>query len=297
MRRPTVSVLTPVFNEEAFLGDMIRSLQEQPYAGWELVVVDDGSTDRTVDIVSGLAAADPRIRLVHQGVRLGKVAAFNLAFTHARGDIICHIGGDDLATADALTARVEALGDLAGQLAVAYFKLQIMDGSDGDGPIVPRGTAGSRSGPSTTLTAPLAKLVFPVPEDLPSEDLWIGEAALGLAERVVHRPEVVTRYRVHAGNSNPRAKSFEQMTQSIGARMRYVPGLLAESRFALHEPVRAQLQRDWEAEQLRAAGATWKVLRADLPLTDRLAVASMSNRWLWRLRQRGGALLSGRRGR
>jgi len=294
---PLVSVLTPVWNEEEHLPTMLDSIENQSYRNWELLLVDDGSTDRTAEIIEQAAGGDARVRLVSTGARLGKVAAFNAAFRASAGEIICHVGGDDVMPRDALLHRVDALANVVETKAVGYFKLRMFADQPGLGTIVPRGDHGSRSGPSTTLTRPLAEAVFPVPTDLPSEDLWIGEAALGLATHVVHSPQVVLDYRVHAGNSNPRHKSFELMSESIHRRMAFAPALLSESRFTLNAEVRMDLARQCGAEALRYAGATMRLLRYDLPLIDRLALASMSDRRLWWLRQRGAGAFSGWRGR
>ena len=103
-RAPLVSILCPVWNEETHFAQMVSSLQSQGYEAWELVVVDDGSSDNTLSIIRDIAAREPRVRLVGHGERLGKVKAFNLAAARADGALICHLGGDDLATEDALTA-------------------------------------------------------------------------------------------------------------------------------------------------------------------------------------------------
>lgn len=294
---PSISVLTPVWNEETHIQTMMDSLRRQPYANWELVLVDDGSTDRTVEIIEAAAEVDDRIRLVHRDGKLGKVAAFNLAFAHSRGEIICHVGGDDYVTPAALTARVGALRGLVDQRAAAYFHFRMVTDESDRGTVLPRGANGSRSGPSTTLTRPLAEQIFPVPEHLPSEDLWIGEASFGLADHVVHSPEIVVNYRVHQGNSNPRHKSFVDMSDSISRRSAFIPELLGCGRFELSPEVRRDLERRWIAEQRRAQGETLGVLRSDLGLADRLGIASMSDARLWRLRKLAYRGLSGWRGR
>ena len=56
-----VSIVTPVYKAERFIGDTIQSVQSQTYQQWELLLVDDCSPDRSADIIRPLAAADPRI--------------------------------------------------------------------------------------------------------------------------------------------------------------------------------------------------------------------------------------------
>lgn len=293
--RPLVSILTPAFNEERHLAGMIDSVRAQTWTAFELLVVDDGSSDRTAEIAREAAAADDRIRLVASGTRLGKVAAFNAAFESATGDIVCHIGGDDTVPPDALAHRVRALEGLLDAKAVAFFKLRIDSG--GSTTVIPRGPRGSMSGPSITMTRPLADLVMPVPGHLVSEDIWMGHAADALAEVRVDSDAVVVNYRRHEGNSNPRNKSFPDMDDAIHRRMQALTALAETDRFALPDHHRGRLAAEIEAERRRHAGRTWDVLRSDLPMIDRLAVASMSHPALWRVRQSLLTPLTGWRGR
>ena len=66
--QPLVSVVTPVFNGGKFLGECIDSVLAQTYTNWEYVIVDNCSTDATLEIAQRYAAADPRIRVYHNDV-------------------------------------------------------------------------------------------------------------------------------------------------------------------------------------------------------------------------------------
>lgn len=61
---PAVSIITPVFNAAQFLHDTIKTVQDQTYANWELICIDDGSTDNSVQIIEQAAKHDPRIRVL-----------------------------------------------------------------------------------------------------------------------------------------------------------------------------------------------------------------------------------------
>src|SRR5258708_32275340 len=63
---PEISIVIPVYNGQQYLSDTIDSVRAQTFAGWELVIVDDGSTDGGVEIAQEYARADPRIRVVQQ---------------------------------------------------------------------------------------------------------------------------------------------------------------------------------------------------------------------------------------
>lgn len=59
-----ISIITPAFNTEMYIGETIRSIQAQTFKDWELIIVDDCSTDNTIDVVSSFAEFDDRIRLI-----------------------------------------------------------------------------------------------------------------------------------------------------------------------------------------------------------------------------------------
>src|SRR5262245_5785566 len=88
LSQPLLSVLIPVYNEARTLRTIIRRVLASPVGlPMELVCVDDGSKDRSADILDELAAADPRIRVIRQPRNMGKGAAIITAIQHMRGDI------------------------------------------------------------------------------------------------------------------------------------------------------------------------------------------------------------------
>jgi glycosyltransferase involved in cell wall biosynthesis len=101
-----VSIIMPVYNGEAFLAEAIRSVINQSYSDWELIVVDDGSTDATPRIVA--EADDVRIRYARQQNR-GQAAALNRGLDLARGIYVTTLDADDRLTPDSLLGRVRWL--------------------------------------------------------------------------------------------------------------------------------------------------------------------------------------------
>lgn len=295
--RPKLTVITPAYNEELYVRDMIRSVKMQSLDSWELVMVDDGSTDRTADIIRAECQSDPRIRLVSEGSRLRKVPAFNLAYRESRGEIICHIGADDLASHDSLERRFVALSPYRDQKAVAFSKINMFrDGEDHrkGGTIVPRGNRGNRTGPGIAFNRSLGDLLFPIPEILPSEDIWLGKGAIHLAEHVVEILEPLVNYRINAGNSNPRNRSFKQMDVSMASRTEALPELMRSERFNLPDSAVQELADSYELELLRRQHKTLAILASrNFGVIERLGVASMSNAPLWWLRKRFLTSLSG----
>jgi glycosyltransferase involved in cell wall biosynthesis len=80
--RPQFSILLPIYNGARYVGSALETVQAQSFAGWELIVVDDGSTDQTPAILHQ-APADPRRVVIHQANR-GLAAARNRAMAAAR---------------------------------------------------------------------------------------------------------------------------------------------------------------------------------------------------------------------
>lgn len=92
---PTVSVILPVYNATAFIEETLQSLQQQTLADFELICVDDGSTDGTLDLLNEYAQADQRIRVIHQQNE-GPGSARNNGLDHAGGDYVCMLDADDI---------------------------------------------------------------------------------------------------------------------------------------------------------------------------------------------------------
>lgn len=89
-----ISVVVPVYNAEEFLPSCIDSVLSQTYANWELILVDDGSTDGSLAVCRDYAARDPRIRVIHQENQ-GVSAARNLGIDNAAGVYIAFVDSDD----------------------------------------------------------------------------------------------------------------------------------------------------------------------------------------------------------
>ena len=79
-----VSVIMPAYNASRFIAESIQSVQNQTYINWELIIVDDGSTDNTYEIAANFAANDKRIKIKQQK-NSGVSSARNLALDCARG--------------------------------------------------------------------------------------------------------------------------------------------------------------------------------------------------------------------
>lgn len=104
---PRVSVVMPVFNGAAHVAEAIDSVLAQSYRAFELLVVDDGSTDGSLAVIR--AFADPRIRVIAQARNQGLIATLNHAFAEARGAYLVRMDCDDVAHPDRIAKQVAYL--------------------------------------------------------------------------------------------------------------------------------------------------------------------------------------------
>ena len=105
--QPLVSVVMPAYNAEKTIGPAIRSILGQTYQNFELIIVDDASKDRTVDIVKSFS--DPRIVLLRNKKNLKAGPSFNIAIENARGEYIASNDADDISMPNRLEKQVNFL--------------------------------------------------------------------------------------------------------------------------------------------------------------------------------------------
>lgn len=91
-----VSIITPAFNAESYVEATIASVQAQSHDNWEMLIVDDCSSDNTVEVVEQAAVLDPRVRLIRQPKNGGPASARNSALEAATGRWIAFLDSDDL---------------------------------------------------------------------------------------------------------------------------------------------------------------------------------------------------------
>ena len=104
-----VSVIIPAHNAASWLSDSLDGVLKQTYPDWETIVVDDGSTDNTTQVVERYCARDDRIRLLTQTINRGPATARNIGMLAARGDYIAFLDADDLWLTTKLEKQVASL--------------------------------------------------------------------------------------------------------------------------------------------------------------------------------------------
>lgn len=107
---PLVSIVTPAYNAAATIEDTAASVLAQTHTAWEMLIVDDGSTDDTVAVVEQLSANEPRVRLLRLEGNTGLPAKVrNAAMAAARGEFLAFLDADDRWAPDKLARQVEWL--------------------------------------------------------------------------------------------------------------------------------------------------------------------------------------------
>jgi glycosyltransferase involved in cell wall biosynthesis len=212
--RVLVSIIIANHNYGDFLPDAVKSVLEQTYTNWELIICDDGSTDHSPEVAQDLATLDSRIS-VHLKENGGQVSAWNLAYRHSRGEIICFLDSDDAFSSTKLERVVDSFS-AAPSVGLAYHSCQFTD--ERLNPVerfapreLPSGCLaqramqnGGQAMESKTSDFAIRRGVLdslmPLPEDLKFADGYICRIAAFLTEiRAI--PDCLSFYRIHHQNA------------------------------------------------------------------------------------------------
>ena len=120
-----VSVVIPVFNCEKYVEDSINSVINQSFTDFELIIVDDASTDHTPEILRQYQEKDPRIKVIRQNRNVGVAKSRNVGFDHSRGKLIALLDADDYWHSDKLKKQVDTLIKTKADL--VYCSYEIVD--------------------------------------------------------------------------------------------------------------------------------------------------------------------------
>jgi hypothetical protein len=108
MNAPSLSVVLPVYNAEEYLAEAIESILAQTYTDFEFLIIDDGSTDGSLDIINLHAREDQRIRVIARS-NLGLVKTLNEGVARARGEYIARMDADDISRPERFKQQVDFL--------------------------------------------------------------------------------------------------------------------------------------------------------------------------------------------
>lgn len=111
MNTPLVTIITPTYNHETYIADCIQSVLRQRYSHWEMIIVDDGSTDNTLKVAKSFAAGDRRIHVhTQKNVGIFRLSeTYNFAVSVSTGKYLAVLEGDDVWTESKLELQVKAM--------------------------------------------------------------------------------------------------------------------------------------------------------------------------------------------
>jgi glycosyltransferase involved in cell wall biosynthesis len=205
---PLVSVVLGTYNGEVYLQEQLRSVLEQTWPALEIIAIDDGSRDRTVDILREYAGRDPRMRVVVNERNLGFIRNFEKGCRLAGGKYIALCDQDDYWMPEKIAKMVSAIGeypmvycdsDLCGEdlqpLGQRISDLVHYQSFDDCRQLC---VFSRMYGHATLITRDLFEKASPFLEEVP-HDGWLAYHAT-LYGGVRYLPEVLVKYRQHAGN-------------------------------------------------------------------------------------------------
>ena len=128
MKQPLVSIVMVNYNHEDFIGESIESVIAQTYENWELIIVDDGSTDSSPEIIRKYAAREPRIRPCLQDRNRHICAATNIGIANLTGEFVARLDSDDVWCARKLEKQMQYMREHP-EGALCFTKLDIIDGN------------------------------------------------------------------------------------------------------------------------------------------------------------------------
>jgi glycosyltransferase involved in cell wall biosynthesis len=286
MSAPAVSVIVCAHDYERYVAEAIESALAQDHPSFEVIVVDDGSTDGTPDVIAGYGDAVRAIRRPNGGLN----AATDTGVAAARGAYLTFLDADDLWPADRLS-RLAAVLDARPAVGVVYGDMDIVDATGrqvapsfrrayGIPPVSGRVLGrllrnNAVSAGSMMVRASLRDRFHPIPPDAAHQDWWIVTAVAGETD-VAAIDDVVNHYRHHGDNMNLGASGDQVLRlyrQELPFRRRLLtttdPALVA-----LEDLVAALGIHDRLVERLAAADPEAAALAA--PSDRDAAVAAMN---------------------
>lgn len=226
MTAPLISVILPVFNAENYIGQAVESILQQTLTDFELIVIDDGSTDNSLKVIEKYAEIDPRIKIVSRENR-GLVASLNEGIVLARGTWVARMDQDDISLPQRFACQLQRLKDtnvdICGSAIRCFGKHKY-----------------KRSYP-VTQKAIEALILFESPfahptvmmrrtfivENLYSEhytnaeDYELWHRACGMGIRMTNVPDVLLLYRTHDHQVSVTRNSSQRSTSQLIRKMQW----------------------------------------------------------------------------
>ena len=274
-----ISFIMPAKNVSSYAEDAVDALLQADYEDWELVVIEDHSTDDTLNILREIAKKDSRVK-VFENIGSGKVAGQNYGYTLINGEIVKCIDADDLIDVkffDYLDVMMH-YDAVCHDGYVTTSDLQIIGNYSIDQSILHKDFAHClkylKSLPkwAWSFTREIGDKIFPMPEDLPFEDIWFSLVIKRYADKIDYVNKPLYYYRQHNNQTYGGILNFDSEVVSFRARR-----MLKLIDVIEHEQTK-RLIRGLESDyffrdirsfyRLLADGQLklWDILNADIPI-------------------------------
>jgi glycosyltransferase involved in cell wall biosynthesis len=293
VRTPTLTIGLPVYNGEVYLSKAIRSLLDQDFDDFELIISDNGSSDRTEVICKEFAAQDSRIRYLRSDQNRGATWNFRRVFELSRGEFFKYAAYDDECYPTMFRRCMEAMIAGGPSVALVYTQSEVIDENS---KVIPRDGSPRWDGIATTAQSAWLRLLHVLWWVLhgqatygvirssffrrlrpcgPVADDWVRLAQLAMLGKIVEVPEVLFRLRRHSANSWNGVNTLRQVLEW------HNPGL---SWLEKNVPFRVAIM----VEHMKS------VSYLPLTLTEKMSCMPVAcftpplrNFWIWALRKTG----------
>jgi hypothetical protein len=293
---PRVSVVMAVYNAERYLEQAVRSILDQTYGDFELIMIDDGSTDRSPAMLKSFSDGDRRLN-VHRQPNSGLIASLNKACALARGTYVARMDADDISLPRRFEKQVQYL-DARKEIGVLGTWIQDIGADEQPGPIWPLPTdpatipwflmfGNCLAHPSVMMRRELIQSLAYRAEAIHVEDydLWIRASSMS---GVANIPEVLLKYRILSQSVSSRHLAVQEtqaaelqrsLRQHLVGTTEAVEPVTAEMLLRLYEAYRRKHSMDSGAEseialdvlrRLYLSGELRQALPRVLPLFPRL---------------------------
>jgi len=277
-----------VCNEEKYINSAVNSILNQSYQNIELVVVNDGSTDKTFSILKEIQQHDSRLYILNPG-KVGKNQAFNIAMENCHGDWIGLFAGDDIMPPFVLEKFMEvgkAYNPHLQKILIYGLHRRFADSakySFEDNIIVPAPKPNSIFAHTLgIISRALASASFPVPINYPNEDLWLALTYRYFSDVRIQTDIIYVNYRIHDGNSyDHSASDFQKLNYAYHARRVVIKEFCDIHKNKLTTEQYTLLMNLYNMEISRYSGDIFKVLFAKgVPLNEKIKACVFCNKFL-----------------
>ena len=292
-----VSIIMPVYNAEDFIKESIESILNQDYKDFELIIINDGSSDMTHQCIKPYIN-DKRLQYYDVG-RVGKIKAFNIGYEKSASDFVCFFHGDDVMTEKGISARLEPLLESNKKLVACAAKLKtISSNKKYDSILIPKSAKGSLSGQAVMYKKELSDMIFPIPENLPNEDVWMRLHIKYFADELIDVLDVIAKYRIHDSNSFlsiGALNDFKDRSEKVHIRRKYVlESFIKKYRDILNSKDVNKIKNYIDAEEYRYAGKWIRIIFSKITFKNKIKFIFESNKYFYKIKIKLSSLLMGR---